>query len=124
MCLAAAEGFIGDDVFEKRDVGFHPADAELAQCAVHPLASRREVATHRGDLDQHRVIIRRHDGSGIARGGVQTDAEARGRAVVEDATVVGGEVFRGIFGRHAALDGEAVAGNLVLRWNGDLVAKQ
>jgi hypothetical protein len=51
VCLAGAEGLVGDDVLEEGNVGFHPADAELAQRAVHPLAGHREIPAHRGELD-------------------------------------------------------------------------
>ena len=118
MRLAGAEGFVGDDVFEERDVGLHAADAELAQRAVHALAGHREVAAHRGDLHQHRVVERRDDRAGVAHGAVEADAEAGGRAVVEDAAVVRREIVLRVLGGDAALDGEAVARDLLLRRDG------
>jgi len=122
--LAGAEGFVGDDVFEERNVGLHASDAELAQGPVHALAGHRKIAAHRRDLHQHRVIIRRDDRTGIACGGIKTDAETRGRAVVEDAAVIGREILLRILGGDTALNGESIAGDLVLLRNGYLHAVQ
>ena len=122
--LAGAERFVGDDVFEERDVRFHAADAEFAQRAVHALAGHREIAAHGGELHQHGIIERRDDRAGIARGGVEADSETGGGAVVEDAAVVRGEIFLRILGGDAALDREAVARDLVLRWQGDFLIEK
>jgi hypothetical protein len=47
------------------------------------------------DLHQHRVVERRDDGAGVAHAAVEADAEAAGRAVGEDAAVVGMNLFSG-----------------------------
>jgi hypothetical protein len=122
--LAGTEGFVGDDVFEERDVRFHAADAELAEGAIHALAGHREIAAHGGELHEHGIIERRDDRTGIARGGVEAHAETGGGAVVEDAAVVRGEVFLRILGGDAALDGEAVARDVFLRRKGDLFVEK
>ncbi len=119
VCLSGAEGVIGDDVFEERDVRFHPADAELAEGAVHALAGHGEIAAHGGELHEHGIVIRRDDRAGIAGCGIEAHAEAGGGAVVENAAVVRGEVFLRILRGDAALDGEAVARDLVLCGEGE-----
>jgi hypothetical protein len=116
--------FVGDDIFEERDVRFHPADAELAQRAIHALAGHGEVAAHGGELHEHGIVVGRDDGARIARGGIEADAEACGGAVVEDAAVIRGEVFLRILGGDAALDGEAVARDVFLRRKGDLFVEK
>ena len=124
MGLPGAEGGVGNDILKKRDVGLDAADAELAQRAIHALAGHREIPPHGGDLHQHRIIVGRDHRAGIARGGIQADAKAGGRAVVEDAAVIRREIFHRVLGGDAALDGEADAGNLVLRRDGKFLAKQ
>ena len=124
MGLAAAEGIVADDVFQEGDVGLHSADAELAEGAVHPLAGGLEVAAHRGELHQHRVVERRDHRAGVAGARVEADPEAGGGAVVEDAAVVGREAALRVLGGDAALDGVAVARDLGLLGNGDLRAEQ
>ena len=124
MGLTAAEGFIRNDIFQKRNVGLHAADAELTQRAVHALAGHREIAAHRGDLHQHRVVEWRDHRAGVARGGIEADAKTGGRAVVENAAVVGREIFLGILGGDAALDRKAIARDLILRGDGHLGAEE
>ena len=80
--LAGAEGFVGDDVFEERDVRLHAADAEFAEGAIHALAGHGEIAAHGGQFHQHGIVERRDDRAGIARGGVEAHAESGGGAVV------------------------------------------
>ncbi len=122
--LAGAEGLISDDVLEERDVGFYAADTELAQCAVHALACQGETAAHGGELDQHGVVVGCDDRTSIARCGIEADAEACGGAVVEDASVVRGEVFLGILCSDAALDSKAVAWDLVLFGDSDFIREK
>ena len=122
--LAGAEGLVGDDVFEERDVRFHAADAELAEGAIHALAGHREIAAHGGELHEHGIVERRDDRTGIARGGVEAHAETGGGAVVEDAAVVGREIFLRIFGGDAALDREAVARDVFLGRQGDFLIEE
>ena len=118
--LTAAEGFIRNDIFQKRNVGLHAADAELTQRAIHALAGHREIAAHRGDLHQHRVVEWRDHRAGVARGGIEADAKTGSRAVVENAAVVGREILFRILGGDAALDRKAIARDLILRRNGHL----
>ena len=121
VCLAGAEGVIRDDVFEEGDVGFHAADAELAEGAVHALAGGGEAAAGGGELHEHGIVVWRDDRAGIAGSGIEADAEASGGAVVQDAAVVRREVFLRILGGDAALDGEAVAGDVFLGRDGDFL---
>ena len=118
------EGGMVDDVFEEGDVGLDAADAELAQGAVHAMAS--EVpGMRRGDhLDEQGIVIGGDDGAGIAHATVQPDAETARGAVGENAAVVGRELVLGILGSEAALDGIAIAGHLVLRGHADFRAVQ
>ena len=55
-----------------------------------------------------------------ARAGVEADAHAAGRAVVGDAAIVGQEVVRRVFGRHAALHGKAGGADGLLAGQADL----
>ena len=124
MCLAGAEGFISDDVFEERNVGFYPANPELAEGAIHALAGSGETTTRGGEFHQHRIVVWCDDRACIAGSGVEADAETCGGAVVENAAVIRREVFLRIFRGDTALDGEAVAGNFILGRNGDFFAEK
>ncbi len=118
--VAGAESLVGNDVLEEGNIGLDAADAEFAEGAIGALAGGFEVTAHGGEFDQHGVVVRRDDGTGVAVAGVETDAEAGSGAVVCDAAVVGCEAFLGIFGGDAALDGVAIAGNVFLGGNADL----
>ena len=118
--LTAAEGFIRNDIFQKRDVGLHAADAEFTQRTVHALAGHREITAHRGDLHQHRVVEWRDHRAGVARSGIEANAKTGSRAVVENTAVIGREIFLGILGGDAALDRESIARDLFLRRDGHL----
>ncbi len=61
-----------------------------------------------------------HDRAGKRRARVEPNAHAAGRAIVRDAAVVGHEMVRRIFGRHAALNGKAVRRDGLLRRQSDL----
>ena len=118
VAFARLERRVVDHVLEERNVGLHAADAELAQGAVHALAGFREVSAPARDLHEQRIVVRRDHRAAVGRCPVEPDAEAGGRTVGVDLAVIGDEVVRGVFGRHAALEGEAVERDLVLRGAG------
>ena len=124
VCLATAESFICDDVFQERNIRLHAPDTEFAQGAVHSLAGHRKIAAHRCDFHEHRVIVGRYYRARIARGGVQTNAETSGRAVVENSPIVRREIFLRVFSGHPTLDGETDARDLILRRNRDFLAEK
>ncbi len=111
---ALDENGVGDDVFEEGDVGLDPTDAHLAQGAVHAVNRPLEGGVGGSELDQQGVVEGRDDRPGVAHGPVQPDTEPGGAAVVDDLAVVGRKVLLRVLRGDAALDGEAVAGDLVL----------
>ena len=105
---------MADDIFQERQVGRHPADAELPQRPVHAgdrLARRRRPG---GDLLQKRIVEARDHRAGIGGAAIEPDAEAGGAAIGGDAAVVGDEVLFRVLGGDAALEGVAVEGDLAL----------
>ena len=113
--VAGLEIGVVDDVFEKRNVGLDAAHAELAQRAVHALAGLCELAAPGRHLHQQRIVIRRDHRAAVRRTAVEPDAEARGRAVGGELSVIGHEVVGGILGGDAALQRVAVERHRVLR---------
>ena len=55
--LPAEEDRMGDDVFQKADVGLDTADPELLQRPVHDVGRFREGEPPGADLDQQRVVV-------------------------------------------------------------------
>ncbi len=102
-----------DEVDEKRNVGFDAADTEFLQTALHATGGIDEAQASRRHLDQQRIVERRDDRAGEGAA-VEADAHAAGRAVVAELAVVGQEVARRVFRRHAALHGEAVRADVGL----------
>src|SRR5580700_7274185 len=96
-----------DDVFEERDVGLDAANPELAERAVHPLASFGKFCTPRRHLYEERIVIRGQDRAGIGGAAIETNSEPRWGSVGGKFSVVGSKIIFGIFGGDAALKGRA-----------------
>ena len=75
--FAGAELRVIDNVFDKGNIRFHPADAEFAERAVHSLASFRKVRTPRRHFDKQRIVIRGERRSGISSAAIEANAKAR-----------------------------------------------
>ena len=118
------EGGILDDIFEEGNIGFHAPDAEFAKGSVHPLAGRFKIATTGGEFHQHGIVVGRDDRPSCPHFRIEANAESGGGAIVRDSSVVGGEALGRIFGGDAALNGIAVAGNLILRGDTDFLIVQ
>ena len=101
------------------NVRLDAANAELLQAAFRATDGLVEVAAPGRDLHQQRVVERKHDRAGEGRAAVESDAHAARRTIVRDLAVVRHEFVRRIFGRHAALDREAVRRDLILRRQAD-----
>ncbi len=119
VALAGEERRVIDDVFEKADIGLHPADAELLQRPVHGAGGIGKGQAVRGDLHQQRIVKGGDLRSGIAGGGIEAHAETGSRPVCLDRAVVGRELVLGVLGRHAALDGKAVEPDVLLALDAD-----
>src|SRR5687768_6274511 len=104
-----------DDVFQERNVRFYSTDAELAQCAVHPLACMLKLPAPGCDLHQQGIVERRDYRAAISGCAVQSDSEARRRPVGVNLAVIRHESVGWIFGSNAALERVAVQRNLGLR---------
>ncbi len=76
------------------------------------------------DFHQQRVIIRCDHRAGVTHASIQPNAEAAGRAIGEDPSVVGHELVFRVLGRQAALDRVAIACYLVLERHAHLRAVQ
>ena len=122
--VARAEDGVGHHVLEERHVGLHAANAELAQGAVHAVEGDGEGLAGRGDLDQQRVVERRDRAACRAHARVEAHAEAGGTAVGDDLPVIWGESIGRVLRGDAALHGEAVAWNGLLRGQGEFGAVQ
>ena len=122
--LPAAEHGVVDQVFEERNVGLHPANAEFSQRAVRPLKRHLIGLPRAGDLHEHRVVERRDHRASKAHPAIQPHPKAARAAIGEDLAVVRRELAFRILSRDAALHGVTVAGNLILRRHPDLGAVQ
>ena len=99
---------MSQQVRQERNVGLHPAHAELSQAAFH-FADRVDEATTTGrDLHHQRIVVGSDHSSGERGTSVETDAHSSRRPIVRDPAIVGCEVVLGILGRDAALDRVAV----------------
>ena len=108
-----------DDVFQKRNVGLHPADAEFRERPVRAL-HRVLVGVRAGDeLDEQRIVERRDERVAVAHAAVKPDAEAAGGAIRENPAVVRHEFIFRVFRGDPALNRVAVAGNFILRRHPD-----
>ena len=74
------------------------------------------------DLHQQRIVKRRDHRAGIAHAAIEPDAEARRGAVGEDFAVARHELVFRILGGDAALHGETVARDRLLRREGEFRA--
>ena len=112
--MTGTEVGVGQNSLQKRKVGGDTTDTELRDRALGPGDRRLERAAAAGQLDQHRIEVRRH--LGAQRGStVQPDARPLGGAVGGDATGVGAKPVRGVFGGDPALQGGTADLNVVLR---------
>ena len=118
--VAGEERRVVDQADQKRNVRLHAANAELLQAALRPAGRLAEGAAPGGHLHQQRVVERRHDGAGEGGAAVEPNAHAARRTVVREPAVVGHELVRRVFGRHAALNRKAVRRDLILRRQADL----
>src|SRR5262249_707751 len=109
--FAAAKAGMIHHVFEERDIGFHAADAEFAESAVHALAGFGKIEPPRCDLNEKRIVIGSEKCARIRSAAVKANAEACGGTVRRDLSVIGSEVFVGIFGGDTALESRAVERN-------------
>src|SRR6266436_8957571 len=64
------------DVFDEWDIGFHAADAEFAQRAVHPLTSFGKIRAPGRDFDEQRVVIGGKHGARVSSAAIQTNAKS------------------------------------------------
>ena len=96
------------EVEQKRNVRLDAADAELLQAAFHAAGGIDETQAVRRHLDQQRIVERRDDRAGERRPRVEANAQAARGTVVAEPAVIGHELVGRIFGRHPALDREAV----------------
>ena len=124
MNFPGLKRFMENHVFQEGDVGLDPADPELPQGPVHPLNRAQERASAGGHLHQQRIVVGRDHAPGVAIACVQTDAETSGGAVVRHPSIVRGEVVLRILTGDAALDGIAVARDILLSRDIDLFAIQ
>ncbi len=109
-----AEALVADDCFQEGEIGRHAADTEFAQRAVHTADRLIRFWRPCGDLDEQRIVIAGDDGAAIGRAAIQTNAEARGRTIGGDATVIGNEIVLGIFRGDAALKRVTVEADILL----------
>ena len=110
-----AELFVVNDVFEEWNVRLHSADTKFAQRAVHALERIRERRRKRREFDQQRIVKRRDHRAGVAHAPVEPQTEASGRAIRQDAPVVGIEFVFRVFRGDPALHGVTVARDFLLR---------
>src|SRR5580704_13570708 len=103
-----------DDVFEERDVGLDAANAELAERAVHTLASFGKFCAPRRHFYQERIVVGGQDRAGIGGAAVETNSKSRRGPVGRKLSVVGSKIIFGIFGGDAALQGRAVEWHVCL----------
>ena len=122
--LTRRKGVVVNDVFDKGNIGFDPANTELAQSTIHALDGEIEALRRGGQLHEERVIKRGNDGTGIAHRAIQSDSKASGTSVADYLTIIGCKVLLGILRRDAGLYRVAVAWYFVLRRHADLVAKE
>ncbi len=102
------------NIFDEGDIGFHAANAEFAEGAVHTLTSFGKICAPGGDFDEKRIVIGGEHRAGISGAAVEPNTETRGRTIGGDFPVVGGEVFLRVLGGHATLESRAVEGNIFL----------
>ena len=112
--LTGAELRVRDEILEEGDIGFDATDAELGEDAARAVHGDLVGLRTRDALHEQRVIERRDDRAGITHATIEAHAETTGRAIGEDAAVIGNEFVFRILGRNAALDRVAVARNLGL----------
>ena len=123
-CRARLERLVLNDIFQKRNVRLHPANAEFAQRAEHALESHRECLPGGRDFCEKRVVEGCDDATRRAHAGVEANSESGRAAVGDDFAVIRREFIRRILGGHAALDGIAVTGNVRLQRQCQLGAVQ
>src|SRR5580658_3105477 len=105
-----------DDVFQKRNVGFDAADAELAESTIHTLASFGKLRSPRRHFYEQRIIVGSEDGTGVSCATIEANSKARGGAIGGELAVIGRKVFSGVLRGNAALQSCAVEWNVFLFW--------
>ena len=65
-----------DYVFKERNIGFHAANAEFTQRAIHALAGFGKCDAPRRHFHQQRIVVRRKCRTGVSRAAIETNAEA------------------------------------------------
>src|SRR5450432_519452 len=101
-----------DDVFNERNVGGDAANTKFAEGAVHAAASLRQVLAPGGYFHQERIVVGRKHCARVSSSAVEANAKASGRAIGGNFSVVGREIFLGIFGGDAALQSGAIERDL------------
>ena len=82
-----------------------------------------QVLAPGGDLDEQRIVVSGEHGARVGGAAIEADAESRGRAIGGNFSVVGREIFLGIFGGDAALQRRAVQRNVRLLRQATSVAR-
>ena len=99
---------------EEGDVRLDAADAEFLQAAFHAPGRVHEAQAVGRHLHEERVVIGRDHGAAESGAGVQSNAQAAGRAVMAQPAIIGQEVVGWIFGRDPALERMSVDADIVL----------
>ena len=97
-----------EQIFDKSDIGADPADAKLAQRAVHTGNGFFWGGRPCGDFHQQRVVIPRDHTAGVGCTAIKPNAHAGGAAIGGDTAVIWDEVILRIFGGNAGLQGMTV----------------
>jgi len=118
--IAGKKCVVQHQVEQERDVRLDAAHAEFLQATLHAARGIDETQAMRGHLDQQRIVERRDHGARKRRAGVEADAQTARRAIMAQPAMIRHEFVGGILGRHPALDGEAVLGDLRLIAHADL----
>ena len=113
------EGRMGNDVFQKTDVGLDSTDAKLLQSAVHGAGGIGKSQTGGADFHQQRIVMGADLSPGITVAGIQPHAKAAGGAEGFDGAEIGGEVVARIFGGDPGLDGKATQFDIFLTLDAD-----
>ena len=103
-----------EQILNKGNVGGNPADAELAQGAIHAsngLLRRLRVG---GQFNKQRVIMARDHAAGIGCASIKANAHASGLAKRGDAPVIGDEVILRVLGGDARLQRMPIERHILL----------
>ena len=104
-----------DDRFEKGEVGRNTADAELAQCAIHPLDGFLGRRRPGGHLLEQRIVEAGDHRARIGGAAIKANAEAGRTAIGSDTAIIRNEVLFRVFGGDPALQRMTVELDVVLR---------